>query len=76
MTNPTGIQSPQELIREEEEHLLGGMWMLLQQCTERGRLDAAGLDPNDIKKMINELYDVLAAVVNVKFARAAEAVAE
>ena len=48
MTNPTGIQSPQELIREEEEHLLGGMWMLLQQCTERGRLDASGLDPNDI----------------------------
>lgn len=66
------VPSPQDLLREEEAFLLGGVWELLRQSGSRGRLDAAGLHESEISRLTVDIFRVVSAVVNANFARVAD----
>lgn len=71
-TLPSVVPSPHDLLREEESVLLGGVWELLQQSGQRGRLDAAGLHQSEIDRLTVDIFRVISAVVNANFARVAD----
>ncbi len=66
------VQSPYELLSEEESQLLGKIWMAVQQSIQSGRLDAAGMEPDEINRTMNGMYRTVAGVVNSVFSDALE----
>ncbi len=71
-TTTTVLQSSHQLMSEEEAHLLGGIWATLMVSQNSGRLDAAGMEPDEINRMMNDLYKIVSVVVHGVFIDASE----
>lgn len=66
------MQSPTELMQEEEDRLLGGIWQTLRNSAQSGRLDAAGLAQSEIDGLTDDLFRTIAAVVHGAYVKATE----
>ncbi len=66
------MQSPTELMQEEEDRLLGGIWQNLRTSAQSGRLDAAGMGQFEIDGLTKKLFRTIAAVVHAAYVKATE----